>query len=214
MSIVNFDGVGFVYKFWCNVFLRIETILPFSILRKFVFKKTDAFADKWVVFHTLFSLSTLITVHYFDIGLWGNIILGYAAIRVLEIVIYQINVLLFHPYKALIIEKRKAYILKNPYRSVVLLGHNFIEVIFWFTSLTEFVEPNGNRLLYNIMDNTIRIFTFNYEKVSNNDSGLQLLFFVEVICWMVLTIISLAKFIGELPHVHLSLETKKKKRYK
>ncbi len=82
--------------------------------------------------------------------------------------------------------------LKNPYRSVVLLGHNFIELIFWFTSLTEFFEPNGNRLLYNIMDNTIRIFTFNYEKVSNNDSGLQLLYFVEVICGMVLTIISLA----------------------
>lgn len=106
----------------------------------------------------------------------------YASIRVFEIVVYQINVLLFHPYKALIVLKKKVYKIQNPFRSVVLLGHNLLEVVFWFTAMTSYVYPTSDRLLIKIMDNMIRIFTLNYEKVVLEGSLIQLIFFFEVIC--------------------------------
>lgn len=206
MNKINFKDVGFLYKLWYRIFELIESVSPFSILRKYVFKNVKQFSDKWVLFNTLFSLITLLLLHYNLVSTIGGFILIYAAIRILEIVVYQINVLLFHPYKSLIIDGKKEYKLQNPYRSVVLLGHNFVEVVFWFTALTTYLQPNGDRLLFKLMDNTIRIFTLNYDKVTTNQSLLQMIFFVEVLCGMVLTIISLAKFIGELPHVHLTLD--------
>jgi hypothetical protein len=56
------------------------------------------------------------------------------------------------------------------------------------------------------MDNTIRIFTLNYQKVAAEGHFIQILFFLEVICGLLLTIISLAKFVGELPHIYLTNE--------
>lgn len=210
MTKVNFDNVGFVYKFWYFVFCYIETALPFSILRKYFFKKTKNLPDKWVVFNTLFSFTTIILIHNNIIDNVGKAILIYASIRIFEIVVYQINVLIFHPYKALVMHGKKEYRIQNPYRSVVLLGHNLIEVVFWFTALTIYLGSNDYGILHNLAENTIRIFTLNYEKLSSNQSILQMVFFVEVLCGMILTIISLAKFIGELPHVHLELEDQEK----
>ena len=148
----------------------------------------------------------MVVIHYGVNLRISQAILMYSFIRVLEIVIYQINVLLFHPYKALIVQKKKVYKIQNPFRSVVLLGHNLLEVVFWFTAMTSYVYPTSDRLLIKIMDNTIRIFTLNYEKVVSEGNVIQLIFFFEVICGLVLTIISLAKFIGELPHIYLKNE--------
>ncbi len=203
MSSVDFNNVGFIYKFWYMIFIWIESLLPFSILRKFVFKRTKFFSDKWVMSNTLLSFISLLVSHYFEENFLIKILLTYGALRIFEIIIYQINVLLFHPYKALVVDKKEEYRIQNPYRSVVLLGHNFLEVIFWFTLTTNVFQENNNRLILNLMDNTIRIFTFNYEKVASGASVLQLICFIEVICGILLTVISLAKFIGELPHIHI-----------
>ncbi len=209
MNTVDFSNVGFIYRFWYNVFIKIEYFLPFSIFRKFIFRKTEAFSDKWVVANTGLSFISLLVSHYFEENLFIKILLLYGALRIFEIIIYQINVLLFHPYKALFVDKKLEYRIQNPYRSVVLLGHNFLEVIFWFTVTTNVFQENNTRLILNLMDNTIRIFTFNYEKVSTGASILQLICFVEVICGILLTVISLAKFIGELPHIHITYTSMK-----
>lgn len=206
---VDFNKVGFVYVFWYKLFIKIEEILPFSILRKYVFKKTKDFSDKWVLVHTVLSFISLVTMHYFSLGYVSNIIVFYAFIRILEIVIYQINVLLFHPYKMLIIDNKVQYKIQNTYRSVVLLGHNFLEVIFWFTCVSNFFNKPNDRLIYTLMDNTVRIFTFSYEKPGITNDIIQFVFFIEVICGIVLTIISLAKFLGELPHQNIKLEKTK-----
>lgn len=207
MNEVDFREVGYIYKFWYKVFIGLENILPFSICRGSIFENVKSFSDKWVVFNTGLSFLALLVAHYFGNNIISGILILYGAIRVFEIIIYQINVLLFHPYHNLVVLKEKEYKLTNPYRSVVLLGHNFIEVIFWFTATTSFFQNDGTRLILKLMDNAVRIFTFNYEKVAPGANFLQLIFFMEVICGILLTVISLAKFIGELPHIHVKLKT-------
>lgn len=90
---------GFVYKFWFHVFDTIEKFLPFSILKKFVFKNTKEFSDKWVIVHTVMSIGFAVILHYYSFEIFSYIVITYAFIRILEIIVYQINVLLFHPYK-------------------------------------------------------------------------------------------------------------------
>lgn len=60
------------------------------------------------------------------------------------------------------------------------------------------------------MNNTIRIFTFNYQFGDGNLNIIQVIFFIEVICGIILTIVSLAKFIGELPHINIETEEEKR----
>lgn len=201
-----FEKVGFLYRFWYTVFIFIESILPFSLLKKYIFKKTESFSDKWVLVHTILSMISVVVVHCFRWRMLKLIIIIYAAIRILEIIIYQINVLLFHPYRALEKEGENKYELQSPHRSVVLLGHNFIEIILWFTAVSDYFSETKSSFLQIIMDNTIRVITFNYEIPPNGSSNLQYVIFAEVLCGIILVVISLAKFIGELPHVHLEFE--------
>lgn len=206
MKKVNFNNVGFVYKFWFHIFNCLELVLPFSVFRKIIFKRVTCFSEKWVVANTLLSFASILVMRYLDNNWLIIMILVYSALRVLEIVVYQVNVLLFHPYKTLIVNKCQTYRVENPYRSIVLLGHNLLEVVFWFTCVTTYFEGYQSSFIVSLMDNTIRIFTFNYEKVAIENNILQMVFFIEVICGMVLIIISLAKFIGELPHIEIERE--------
>ncbi len=201
-----FENVGIVYKFWYHFFDIVEQWLPYSIMRKYIFKNTTSFSDKWVVIHTIMSVVFMLLMYNQLLGMFSLAVVGYAFIRIMEIVVYQVNVLLFHPYKAIVENGMNCYELQSPYRSIVLLGHNFIEVIFWFTCMTEYFSENNIYLIQAIMNNTIRIFTFNYQIEDGGIGNVQIIFFIEVICGMLLTIISLAKFIGELPHVRIEVD--------
>lgn len=216
MNEVDFRNVGFIYKFWYKVFMGIENMMPFTLLRKFIKayfpRKLKNLSDKWVLGHMVLSFVIMLSLYYLSLGKVAYCFVFYAFVRILEVVVYQLNVLLFHPYKALVIDKLPCYKIQNPYRSVVLLGHNFVEVIFWFTGVSIFFDKPDSRLLYELMSNTVRIFTFDYATAPNSAQGLQLIFFAEVICGILLTIISLAKFLGELPHVHVQLVGGKSKR--
>lgn len=212
MQKINFENVGIVYKFWYSIFNILEQFSPFSLygkVRRKVFHTGKSYSDQWVIGNFMLSMGAVLINYYSSLERIKMILVFYAFLRILEIVVYQINVLVFHPYRTLVVLKQPVYKLQNQYRSIVLLGHNFIEVIFWFTCVTIYFQKPSQRLLYTLMDNTINIFTFNYEKVSMGSQGIQIIFFFEVMCGMILTIISLAKFIGELPHVELELEKSK-----
>ncbi|QEH70730.1 hypothetical protein [Cellulosilyticum sp. WCF-2] len=204
-----FDNMGFIYKFWYRVFIGIELILPFSLIRKYIFKNTKEFSDKWVLVHTLLSIGSVFIIQYIDLGILKKIFLVYGAIRIFEMIVYQINVLLFHPYKAMVKDNhdiKNKYSIQNPYRSVVLLGHNFIEIVCWFTAASIYFSNDSVPIIKALMQNTIRIFTFNYEQVAVKLCVLQYIIFAEVLSGMILVIVSLAKFLGELLHVDLEYE--------
>lgn len=207
-----FNNVGFIYTCWFHLFSFLETILPFSIIRKIIkFIKKDwisssSFAEKWVLLNSSLSLISIFIIHYSKYITLHKIIIFYASIRIFEIIIYQINVLLFHPYKNMCVNHENSYKLQNPYRSVVLLWQNLIEIIFWFTSISSFFSDNNNSIIYSIIETTIHIFTFNYDNPTNELSLFQGVVFIEVLCDIILVVISLAKFLGELPHIDLEYE--------
>lgn len=204
MEKFNFKSVGPVYIFWYNVFSFIEKFLPLTILKKIhSIEKIKNLPDYWVAINFILSI-VLANLIYFNLMNEIKIIaLYYSIFRILEIVVYQINVLLFHPYRSFLIKEEK-YTINNPYRSVLLLFHNLGEVIFWFTMINIYFGYGTGKFLTDIMTNTIRIFTFNYEYVAND--WFQSLIFIEVVCGMILTIVSLAKFVGELPHIEIYFE--------
>lgn len=201
-----FDNIGPVYKFWCSVAIFLESILPFNLARKCIKKNIKDFSEKWVVIHTILSVLAAVVTSQMDSVVISKILVIYAMVRIFEIIIYQINVLIFHPYRAMVLEGADEYILQNPYRSVVLLGHNLVEIIFWFTAVLGYIQTIRIPLIQALMENTIRIFTFNYERIPGQPTELQYVIFAEVLCGVILVIISLAKFIGELPHVNLKFE--------
>ena len=206
-----FDNVGFIYKGWYKVFSLLEAILPFSLISKIPFNIKN-FSEKWVLLNSCLSISSLIITHFSPQNFLSKSFIMYGGIRIFEIIIYQVNVLLFHPYKNMVIKERKSYNLQNPYRSVILLLHNFLEIVCWFTSVSLFFSTEKHSILCSLMETTIRIFTFSYETISDQFSWFQCIIFTEVLCGIILVAISLAKLLGELPHINLEFEEDEEER--
>lgn len=172
-----FENVGFIYICWFHFFSFLEDILPFSIIRKiiesipkdcsiiqrikkFIPKNSSStstlppisFPEKWVLLNSTLSFISILSIRYLEYTTLNKIIIFYASIRIFEIIIFQINVLLFHPYKNMYIQHKNSYKLQNPYRSVILLLQNLIEIIFWFTSISSFFSNNNNSIIYSIIE--------------------------------------------------------------
>lgn len=220
---MNFENMGPVYNLWYKVFSLIEWLMPFSWVRRFkTVGKIEHFSDYWVFAHTVLSIFFCYNIFHYRESLLAKILMVYGAIRVLEVITYQLNVLLFHPYKAYI-EGKPNYSIQNPYRSVILLLHNFIEIVFWFSMITivSISSMTSTIAVGEIVQNSfIHIITFSFEMASGESelfkemaSG-QLRLFMNIVnaesfVGLFLTVISLAKFIGELPHSDIEFKYNK-----
>lgn len=201
---------GFIIEFWANVFNVLSKISIFFIVRKFKKSMTYTFVEGWVLGNLVGALTSTLIGYYLGYNLkWlMYIIVGYAILRVFEVIIYQLNVLFFDPYRA---EKRgEVYKIKSPTRMVILLLHNYVEVMFWYAAIIiALVQISGNQLGATwgeyVRSNILCIATFNssmiedivgemYPKLSN-------IVFLQIISGIIMTIISLARFIGIMPAV-------------
>lgn len=119
-------------EYLSRVFLVLRKTTLFSIIRKLLKKERDyGFVDTWVLVNTIASaIFSLITLQG-CLGYLGVLICVYGCYRVLEILIYQINVVFFDWYR-----RRGSllpYRVKNLIRSNILVMFNFTEIMFWFT---------------------------------------------------------------------------------
>ncbi len=195
---------GFIIEFWANIFSFLSKISIFSFIRK---KKNDnihIFVERWVLGNLLLAITT--TLIGYKVKWFLYIIIGYAILRVFEIIIYQLNVLFFDPYRA---EKRgKKYEIKSPTRMVILLLHNYVEVMFWYAAIIiALIQLSGNLLDATwgeyVRSNILCIATFDssgiQEIVGEFYSKLSGIVFLQIISGVIMTIISLARFIGLMP---------------
>lgn len=207
---------GFIVSFWERIFRGLSYVSLFalvSFLRKEYFnkiipKKVDnyKFVEYWGLGNLLCSVCSSLVVYYYSCS-WLAILLSlYGIFRIFEIVVYQINVMLFDPYRALK-EKRK-YVIKSPTRLVLLLMHNYVEIVFWFTttviSFLSIDDMLKNSWTYYLQMNFICITTFDTSEMLHNikQENIFLLFaFLESVVGFLMTVISLARFIGLLPSV-------------
>ena len=195
---------SFIVEFWSRVFFVLRKVSLFSLVSA-VFPQliTYRFVDFWVLGHTILSFAALVVL-----GLCPNTILGwpivaYGVIRVFEIDVYQVNVLLFGEYRA----KRAGipYALGGYRRLVLLLLHNYVEIIFWFSCsylffADHFYRNAGGRTVFDAFhDSFVAMSTFGNLNLSPNTAvGTAILLF-QAATGLFMTLLTLARFIGMLP---------------
>lgn len=200
---------GFIMDFWETIFKFLSRISLFEFIRfryKNKIKKPYTFVEAWVVGNLIFALFSSIFIYLYPIEnsiiLW--IILIYGISRVFEIIIYQINVILFDPYRAQ--KKNTQYKVKSVSRMLVLLIHNYFEIIFWYSAMIIIFKifhnsSIDNSWLHYIKSSFLCISTFDGEAVVSNGAFLSKIAFFETASGIVLTIISIARCINLLPAV-------------
>ena len=206
----NENNDGFIIEFWANVFNVLSKISVFSIVRKFKKPMTHKFVEGWVLGNLIVAILSTLIGYYLGNSLKGLMyfIVFYSVLRVFEVIIYQLNVLFFDPYRA---EKRgEVYKIKSPTRMVILLLHNYVEVMFWYASIIiALVQISGNELGATwgeyVRSNILCIATFDssmiQEIVGELYPRLSSIVFLQIISGIIMTIISLARFMNLMPEV-------------
>lgn len=137
----------FLYSFWCEVFRVLKYISAFSLIRRtrYAQKWGYAFVDCWVAVH--FLLPGILLLVSRDINVLGiRTLMVYGGLRIFELIVYQTDILLFEEYRTR--RSGKIYSLASYRRLIVLLLHNYVELITWFaffysSTSVAFHSPNG-----------------------------------------------------------------------
>ena len=113
----------FIVDLWAKVFLYLGKVSFFNLVR-WIFPKcrTGVFSEAWAFTHVLLSILSVPAVLYIKNDYISFIIAFYALLRVFEVVVYQINVLLFDEYRAT--KAGRSYALNGYRRMIVLLIQN------------------------------------------------------------------------------------------
>lgn len=205
---------GFIVEFWAKVFEILNEKSVFNLVKiivRFIINNFNLkfnayiFSEIWVIFNLILSFISIRIMYNSNNKLVIKSLTLYGVIRVGEIIVYQINVILFDQYRS-----GKKYKISSYTRSTILLIHNFIEIIFWYSSLVIFMlkmenllNPIKYSLLYYVKMNILCLFTFNLDyivnMVSKSSNLLHNIAFFEVITGLLLTLIVLAHTVGKLP---------------
>lgn len=180
----------------------------------------------WVVAHVFIAILASAIVFY-DLTADNKILLYslavYGSLRVFEIIIKQIRVIMFDTIGV------NAVHLKSARRSIILLIHNVVEMIFWFSvsimvvCLSEIKTVGGSythlsEIFYwsdFIRCSTLQFITFgdDYTAISKLIDGQNLLInitFWEILVGFLIIVISLARFFSLLPTVKCQDEVSEK----
>jgi len=96
LRLVNMDS--FIVAFWARVFSALRWVSWFQLITSAVPRlRTFVFVELWVLGNLLASFLSIFIARYAYVSMLWIGVLIYSSIRVFEIIIYQINVLLFEP---------------------------------------------------------------------------------------------------------------------
>lgn len=203
---------GFLLEYSNEIFYFLEKISIFNLIRKVKGNTTYKFVDGWVLGNLIVAiLSTLIIYNLNNNSkVLIFIIFTYAVLRVFEVIIYQINVLLFHPYRAF--KAGKNYEINSVPRMVLALLHNYVEIMFWYSTMVISIVVLSDGSAYSlpwseyVKSNILSIATLDTSMIIDTlPKGYKFLSdiaFFEIISGIIMTIISLARFVGNLPGVN------------
>jgi len=179
---------------------------PFQIIRISIpaTRRSYRFVDGWVLGNLLLSIVLLLMCSTPNLRWWETIAIGYGGIRVFEVFIYQINVLLFDEYRA-----RKAgetYAVRGFRRIVILLLHNYVEIIFWFAlfyrNASCAFDTSGstlNSFLVSLNFSFVTMTTFGHAAISPTGILGNMLVFIQSVIGLFMALLILARFISLIP---------------
>ena len=197
----------FIVDFWETVFRWLGKLSVFNLVRKiFAGARTGRFVDARALSHVFLSVAAVPLVIYVPSVWVGGIIAGYAFLRVFEVVVYQMNVLLFDEYRA----KRagRSYALHGYRRMILLLMQNYFEIIFWFAAqyaffsqIFDFTVPGSNESVFGAVYTSFVVMTsFGFYNVTPLSVLAYTIVIAQAVIGLFMTLLSLARFIGLIPN--------------
>lgn len=197
---------SYIVEFWSRIFYVLGKLSVFTFVRWLWPRPiTGRFVDTWVLCNLLLSIVAVFLVSYGVAEALSIAVVGYGCLRVFEISVYQVNVLLFDEYRAF--KKGQPYALIGYRRMVLMLLHNYVEIIFWLAATYTYLADHfdhkwtaGARTVFgSIYSSFITMTTFGDFDLAPR-SGLAaavLLFHATVGLFM--TLLSLARFVSLIP---------------
>nr|VFJ71621.1 MAG: Ion channel [Candidatus Kentron sp. FW] len=195
-----------VVDIWSAIFKFLGYLSTFALIRR-VFPSLSGsyiFVESWVFFNLSLSISVLILKEFKVLAeILSAFLLIYGVVRVFEIVVYQINVLMFDQYRA---EKAgKKYELRSYRRLMILSIQNYIEILFWFSSFyfyysecfsnTDLLNTAIGSFYYSL----VTMSTLGYGDVSPVVTVGYLIVIAHTSIGVFLTLMIIARFISLLP---------------
>lgn len=197
---------SFIVAFWSNIFGFLSRISIFSLVRA-LWPKTisAAFVDAWVLGNLLLSIACVFIAAYEPASVFALIAVIYGTTRVFEVAVYQINVLLFDEYRAY--KAGKDYALIGYRRLVLMLLHNYVEIIFWLATTYIYFSDHyshkwaaGAKTAFgSIYSSFITMTTFgDFDLMPKSALGAFILLFHATV-GLFMTLLSLARFVSLIP---------------
>ncbi|KQO11001.1 ion channel [Paenibacillus sp. Leaf72] len=190
--------------FWENLINFLYRISLFNLIQTLIINKLNwpqqkkyLFVDLWVMGHTLLSIVAILVVRYGSSSILKYILLYYGIWRTFEIFIYQIKITIIDAYK------QNAQV-SSYRRSVLSLIHNFMEIIFWFTAsyllLMNWFDVADRKfsLIQAFYMSFVTMTTFGSPNFNITNSPAMILIMLQSVTGLLLTLISLARFISLL----------------
>lgn len=190
----------FLVKLWTSVLQLLEKLSVFYVIRTYIApektKGNHRFVDIWLLVHTALAVIYVVIAGIEQVPSWLKyMFLVYSCLRMFEILIYQLNVILVHPYNT------KNYSLNSYRRMTIALLHNFFEIIFWFagTFITlQFISDVTVPLA--VYTSFTHMVTYSMELEESKWSVFAILILLfQAIIGVFMTVLSLARFISLFP---------------
>jgi hypothetical protein len=206
---------SFIVKLWSWFFGILRWISLFQIVRVLFPKiKEPGAVELWVFTNLMAAVVLLGLRDAYGWRWWEMLLIGYCAIRILEVVVYQVNVFLFDAYRAQ--KAGRTYELRGFRRLVILLLHNYVELIFWFAIIyrhfvSEFCVPAGS------VDSFFQALSLSFNTMSTfgRSSALPKSFVAEIlvlsqsVVGLFMALLIIARFIAIIPQPRTADELEK-----
>lgn len=197
---------SFIVGFWSSTFSVLAKISTFALVRKFFPSAITArFVDIWVLSHLFLSIAAVFVAAYSPYPVFGYFFMGYGFLRTFEIVVYQTNVLLFDEYR--VVKAGGDYHLEGYRRIVILLLHNYFEIIFWLACTYTVMAANfehkwqsGTGTVFGgIYSSFITMTTFGDFDLMPKTTAAAFVLLFHATVGLFMTLLSLARFISLIP---------------
>jgi hypothetical protein len=187
---------SFVVQWWAAIFGWLAMISVSHWIPKRW--RTGFLIDIYVLGHLFLAILASILLYFLPLKWLAYALTAYGSLRIFEVIVYQINVLLFDEVRATANGKRYSVISLR--RLLILLLHNFAEIVFWFSvfyiTFNRHIRfQNYPDMLFSSLSATLNLFDIPL----GSDNILETLIHIQGLIGLFLTLISLARYINTLP---------------
>lgn len=167
--------------------------------KPFVFK--PIFSEIWLLSNLLFGIIGIILWKNINCNVLKWIYAIYAFERILEIFVYQVNVMFFDPLK----DHGKGYYINSAIRTIIMVILNLVEYIIYFTII--YLQFGRTENVSDAIRSSFNIITGLELSLKGKGSLWMTIGYIEAVIGIFMNIICIARFMSLLPVV----DTKDKK---